>query len=175
MAKVEVDYREVFSQTIDGLDGDGLLLVTQGADGRPNVMTIGWGFIGTAWRQPVFVALVRPSRHTYKMLEQNGDFTVNLMPADMGDTVAYVGEVSGRDHDKFAERGLVAVPATKVRAPVLERALLQYECRVVEKTDMVPAATDPAIVAKHYASGNFHRFFFGQILAVRAEEGFVQK
>ena len=28
---------------------DGLLLVTAGADGKPNVMTIGWGTIGSIW------------------------------------------------------------------------------------------------------------------------------
>lgn len=172
MAKVAVDYRDVFARTIDGLDGDGLLLVTQGAEGRPNIMTVGWAFIGTAWRKQIFVALVRPSRHTYKMLEQNGDFTVNLLPADRGEDVAYCGEVSGREHDKFAERGLTAVPSAKVGAPVIEQALVQYECRTVQRTDVVPEAFDPAIVAKFYASGNFHRVFFGEIVAVREEEGF---
>ena len=174
MAKVEVDYRDVFARTVDGLEGDGLLLVTQGADGRPNVMTIGWGIVGTIWRRPIFMALVRPSRHTYAMLEQNGDFTVNLMPASLGDAVAYCGEVSGRDQDKIAERGLVTVPAAKVKAPVIEQALVQYECRVVQRTDMAPDATDPAIVAKFYATGNFHRLFFGEIVAVRAEEGIAK-
>jgi flavin reductase (DIM6/NTAB) family NADH-FMN oxidoreductase RutF len=172
VAKVDIDYRDVFARTIDGLDGGGLLLVTQGADGRPNVMTIGWGCVGTIWRRQIFVALVRPSRHTYKLLAENGDFTVNLMPLDLGETVAYCGEVSGREHDKFAERGLTLAPAAKVKAPVIEQALVQYECRTVQRSDVIPEAFDPAIVAKFYAKGDFHRVYFGEIVAVRAEEGF---
>ncbi len=171
MAKVDVDFRDVFPRTIDGLDGDGLLLVSQGANGKPNVMTIGWAAIGTIWRRQIFLALVRQSRHTHQLLEQNGDFTVNLMPADWGDAVAFCGDVSGREHDKFAEKGLKAVPAAKVRAPVIEQALVQYECRTVQKTDMNPANTDPAVVSRFYANGNFHTLYFGEIVAVRAEEG----
>jgi flavin reductase (DIM6/NTAB) family NADH-FMN oxidoreductase RutF len=174
MAKVEVDFRDVFSQTIDGLDGDGLLLVSQGADGKPNVMTIGWATVGTIWRRQIFLALVRPSRHTHQLLEQSGDFTVNVMPVELGDAVAVCGDVSGREHDKFAEQGLTAVPAAKVKAPVIEQALVQYECRTVQKTEMNPANTDPAIISRFYGQGNFHTLYFGEIVAVRAEEGFVK-
>ena len=174
MAKVDVDYRDYFAQTMDGLDGSGLLLVSVGRDGRPNVMTIGWGTVGTIWSRPIFVALVRPSRYTYGLLEQTGDFTVNLMPVELADVVAYCGEVSGREHDKFAERELVLAPGAKVKAPVIEQALLQYECRTVQKTDVVPEHFDPAIVGRFYPQGNYHRVYFGEILAVRAEEGFAK-
>jgi hypothetical protein len=34
MAKVDVDIRDVFALSIDGLDGNGLLLAAQGADGK---------------------------------------------------------------------------------------------------------------------------------------------
>jgi len=172
MAKVDVGFREFFPQTVDALDGDGLLLVSVDAQGRPNVMTIGWGAVGTIWGRPMFVALVRHSRHTYSRLDQTGDFTVNLMPPDMGDDVAYCGDVSGREHDKFAERGLALVPGSKVKAPVIGQALLQYECRTVQKTDVVPDNFAPAILARYYPEGDFHRIFFGEILATHAEEGF---
>ncbi|MHB1134851.1 MAG: flavin reductase family protein [Chloroflexota bacterium] len=175
MAKIEIDYRDVFAQTVDSLLGGGLLLATQGADGRANAMTIGWGLVGTIWRKPIFLCLVRPSRHSYTNLEQNGDFTVNLMPAELDEALAYCGEHSGRDGDKLAAQGLKTAPGSKVQAPVIEQALLQYECRAVQRTDVVPEAFDPAIVAKFYASGDFHRVYFGEIVAVHAEEGFVQK
>ena len=46
MAKVSMHYTDHFPLTIRQMTEDGLLLVTQGADGIPNVMTIGWGTIG---------------------------------------------------------------------------------------------------------------------------------
>ena len=65
MAKVRVRYTDLFAQTIQRMREDGLLLVTLGADGKANVMTIGWGTMGSIWSRPVFIVLVRPSRHTY--------------------------------------------------------------------------------------------------------------
>ena len=53
----------------------GILLTTK-AEGKVNTMTIGWGFLGIEWGKPIFVALVRESRHTKSMLDISGEFTV---------------------------------------------------------------------------------------------------
>ena len=45
MAKVPVRYTDYFALTVQRMREDGLLLVTADADGKPNVMTIGWGLI----------------------------------------------------------------------------------------------------------------------------------
>ena len=103
MAKVKVRYTDYFAQTIQRMREDGLLLVTMGADAKANVMTIGWGMMGCIWARPLFIVLVRPSRHTYTRLEQVGDFTVNVPPRELAAAVSHCGTVSGRDHDKFQE------------------------------------------------------------------------
>ena len=83
MPKVTIRYTDYFRETIQRMCEDGLLLVTSGADGKPNVMTIGWGTLGVIWGRPVFLVLVRPSRHTYRRLEQVGEFTVNVPPREL--------------------------------------------------------------------------------------------
>ena len=65
MAKVTIPYTDFFAETMRRMRDDGLLLVTTDAGGKPNVMTIGWGTIGSIWGRPVFVVLVRPSRYSY--------------------------------------------------------------------------------------------------------------
>ena len=60
MAKVKIDYKEVFAETMERMCDDGLLLVSQGKDNKPNIMTIGWGTIGSIWGKPTFIVLVRP-------------------------------------------------------------------------------------------------------------------
>ena len=55
----------------------GILLTTKRGD-EVNTMTIGWGTIGIEWGKPVFVAYVRESRHTRKLLDETGEFTVNI-------------------------------------------------------------------------------------------------
>ena len=88
MAKVIVLYTDYFAQTIERMDEEGLLLVTTGTDGKPNVMTIGWGTIGSIWARPIFIVLVRHSRHTYSFMEQVSDFTVNVLPRELAAAAA---------------------------------------------------------------------------------------
>lgn len=168
MSKVEACYTDYFKETLRAMTTDGLLLVSVDSKGKPNVMTIGWGSIGLIWGKPMFVVLVRPSRFTYGLIEQTGDFTVNVPPKGLAETVAYCGSVSGRDHDKFAEKGLTAIPAKRVKSPIIEQCVIHYECKVVHKNDVIPAELASEIPGEYYPEDNYHRIFFGEILSVYA-------
>ena len=133
-------------------------------------MTIGWGSIGVYWGKPIFVAPVRQSRYTYGCINKTGDFTVNVLPRKLADLATFCGTVSGRDHDKLAEAKLTAAPGLRVSSPIIEECVLSYECRVVHANDLVPKALDGDIERSAYPRGDHHRFFFGEILAVRAEK-----
>ena len=41
-------------------------------------MTISWGMLGIEWGKPVFITVIREGRFTRELLEQNGEFTVNI-------------------------------------------------------------------------------------------------
>lgn len=175
MAKVRVRYTDYFAQTIQRMREDGLLLVTQGGDGKPNVMTIGWGTMGSIWSRPVFIVLVRPSRHTYSRLEQASDFTVNVPPRDLAAAASYCGTVSGRDHDKFQEMHLTPIPSREVRPPILKECVVHYECRTLHRNDVVPEALAQAVREEAYPGGDFHRIYFGEIVAAYADEDAAQR
>lgn len=170
MAKIEVGYRDFLRETLDVLTDQGLLLVSVDSSGKPNAMAIGWGMIGEIWGKPIFAVLVRPSRYTYELIEATGDFTVNVPPKDLAEITAFCGTVSGRTHDKFAEKGLVAVPGRFVKSPTIEQCVINYECRVVHKNNIIPDFLSPQIKSSAYPMGDFHRVYFGEILAVYADE-----
>lgn len=170
MPKVAIRYTDYFAETMRRMRDDGLLLVTSGVDGRPNVMTIGWGTIGSIWSRPVFIVLVRPSRYSYTRLEEAGDFTVNVPPPELAEAAAYCGTVSGREHDKFLEKSLTPVPARQVRPPIIRECLVHYECRTLHRNDLVPDALAQAVVEQFYAQGDFHRVYFGEIVAAYADQ-----
>jgi len=169
MPKVAAKHTDYLRETLDALADPGCLLATRGNDGTQNAMTIGWGTIGIIWGRPVFVVLVRPSRHTWKLLEENGDFTVNVPPPELREAVGICGSRSRRDHDKFAETGLTPVPSRRVAAPVIEQCVIAYECRTIHRNHVVPEALAPAVARDCYRSGDFHTLYFGQILGVLAE------
>ncbi len=169
MAKRVTDYSDHIDGTIKAFGEDSVLLASCGKEGSPNVMAIGWGTIGIIWRRPIFVVLVRPSRYTHKLIEETGEFTVNIVPPQLKDVVQYCGTVSGRDHDKFKERKLTAIPSEKVKTPIIKECILHFECRVVNKNDLVPSELEKSIVSNLYPKGDFHRVYFGEILACQHE------
>ena len=169
MAKKEISYLEYAPVTLEALEHPGLLLVTQGEEGKPNIMTIGWAAMGNLWVCPCFIVLVRPSRHSYGLLEETGQFTVNVLPPDRANDAAYCGSVSGRDTDKFAECGLTAVPGRQVSVPIIGECVIHYECRVVHFNQVAPETMPNDFVETAYPGGDYHRLFFGEILTAYAE------
>ena len=170
MAKIEVGPTEYLPETLQALAHPGLLLVSLDGRQRPNAMTIGWGSIGIYWGVPVFVVPVRKSRHTYGCIEKTRDFTVNVLPRKLADLAMFCGTVSGRDHDKFAEAHLTTSRSLEVKSPIIEECVLHYECRAVHANDLVPKTLPRATLRSAYPRGDYHRFFFGEVVAVRAEQ-----
>lgn len=169
MTKKLIDFRDGLAETVKAFDEDRVLLVGQGKQGPPNAMAIGWGQVGIVWRKPIFTVLVRPSRYTYKLIEEAEDFTVNIVPPQLKEVVQYCGTVSGRDHDKFKEKSLTAIPSLKVKTPIIKECVLHFECRIVNKNDLKPSELAASIISGLYPKGDFHRLYFGDILACQKE------
>lgn len=169
MAKKIADYRNHAEETIRALGEGRVLLVSRGKEGLPNVMAIGWGTLGIFWRRPIFVVSVRPSHYSHKLIEKAGEFTVNIAPPQLKEVVKYCGTVSGRDHDKFKEKGLTAIPSERVKTPIIKECIIHFECRVVYKSDLIPSELEKTIIPSSYPNGDFHRFYFGEILACQSE------
>ena len=170
MTKIEKAYTDYLKETNKMLGHGGLLLASVDAQGKPNAMTIGWGTIGTIWGKPIFIVMVRPSRHTFSLIESSGDFTVNVPAPNLKDKVSFCGTVSGRDHDKFKEKELTAVHGKQVKSPIIQECSIHYECKVVHKNDVIPDELSDDIRNRAYRNGDFHRIFFGEILAVYADD-----
>ncbi len=58
---------------------------------------------------------VRPSRHSYGLIKENMQFTLNLTTAEMAKATDWIGVKSGRDYDKWKETGLTPVAGVAVR------------------------------------------------------------
>jgi flavin reductase (DIM6/NTAB) family NADH-FMN oxidoreductase RutF len=175
MGKQAVGHTDHFAEVMRIMGARGLLVGSYDAERKANLMTIGWGTVGIAWQKPVWVVMVRPSRYTYKNIERGECFTVNVPTADMAKTCSLCGSKSGRDTDKFAACGLTAEPAGLVEAPIVAESPLVYECKVVHKNDVLSPHLAEEIRKTAYAGGDFHRIFWGEILATRAEPDAAQR
>jgi len=165
MERRQINYDDRLGLTLRKLRAPGLLLAARGLhDEPPNIMTIGWATFGIIWGKPLCIVLVRPSRYTYRLIEACQDFSVNVPAEGMDDIVAYCGTVSGRDHAKFAEKGLTAAPSNSISSPVVAECLVHYECKVVHHNDVVPATLAPELKSAAYPTGDYHRLYYGEIL-----------
>ncbi|TVQ35472.1 MAG: flavin reductase family protein [Spirochaetaceae bacterium] len=154
---------DIMRQCIQRL-GDGGVFLVSGTQANP--MTIGWGVIGRVWGRPVFQVLVRPSRHSFSLVEALGEFTVCIPDANHKQALALCGSRSGRELNKIEACGLSVSRSAHVGVPFITECVAHYECRVIHVNDVVNAALDPQIVADSYPAGDFHRVYFGEILGV---------
>jgi flavin reductase (DIM6/NTAB) family NADH-FMN oxidoreductase RutF len=169
MPMQDVRYDQYFTEVMRVMTSRGLLLTSRSRDGRANSMIIGWGLIGSIWGLPVWTVLVRPSRYTYELIEQTGDFTISVPGPGMEKACQICGSSSGRGRDKLALAGLKAAPARKVSSPVIEGCIVQYECRVLHKSDLQPGTLVQSILTGSYPNGDFHRTYWGEIVAAYAD------
>lgn len=153
-------------ETLKKLKNPGLLLVSANKAGKSNVMTIGWGLIGTFWRMPMFVIAVRPSRYTHRFIEQSKEYTVNVPADGMDKIVETCGTVSGRKIDKIRECNITLKKAKKIRTPTIRQCKIHYECQVVHKLEINPKKVPRDIAKELYPRPDYHTLYFGKILAV---------
>ncbi|MEF2836739.1 MAG: flavin reductase family protein [Oscillospiraceae bacterium] len=148
----------------------GILLTTKSGD-KVNTMTIGWGKIGIEWNRPVFIAYVRETRYTKSMLENSGEFTVNIPYGQLDSNIlGYCGKKSGRDTDKIADLGLTLVESDVVSVPGIKELPLTLECRVIYKQAQDLNMLPDEILQRFYpvmdAEGfrDYHITYYGEIV-----------
>lgn len=110
-------------------------LVTVGDMESSNVITIGWtGILATV--PPKTYISVRPSRYSYGILKERGEFVINLPSADMARSVDFAGIYTGAKMDKFEKCGFIKAESNKVSAPTIAQCPVSIECKVCQVIPM---------------------------------------
>ena len=126
-------------------------------DGRSNIITVAWA--GTVCTNPPMVSIsVRPSRYSYKMIEDIGEFVINLTNESLVKACDYCGVVSGRDVDKFKKTGLTPIPMEHVRAMGIGESPVNMECRVTEKREL-----------------GSHTMFIAEVVGVTVDDSYMDE
>lgn len=150
----------------------GGILVTVRVDDAVNSIAIGWGTIGIEWNKPLFQIYVRECRHSKSMLDEAGEFTVNV-PLERSERtkeiVAFCGTKSGLDVDKVAALGLTLVESEAISAPAIQELPLTLECRVVYATRQDGRKMPADVMQKFYPDWaenpeDVHTVYYGEIV-----------
>ncbi|HQF62845.1 MAG: flavin reductase [Longilinea sp.] len=154
---------------------DQWLLLTSGdfEEKRFNAMTVSWGSLGVMWNRPFAQVVVRPTRYTFEFMEKYETFTLCAFPMQYRPALQLLGARSGRDSNKMAECGLTAVAASQVGAPAYAEAELVIECQKIYWQDFDPDHFLDPKIGNNYAGKDYHRVYYGQILAVSGIEQYL--
>jgi flavin reductase (DIM6/NTAB) family NADH-FMN oxidoreductase RutF len=127
-----------------------VVLITCGSKEQPNIMSL--NRISSCNAEPPMLAIsVRPGRYSHGLIEQFGEFVVNIPPPYLEPESDYVGVTTGRDENKWQARNLTPLRAEMVAPPLIAECPVNLECRVVQHLSL------PS-----------HTVFIGQVVAMHA-------
>jgi flavin reductase (DIM6/NTAB) family NADH-FMN oxidoreductase RutF len=132
-------------------------LVTCAHNGRENVFTVAWTGIVNTHPPKTYIA-VRPSRFSYELIKESGEFAINLTTRDLVRAADWCGVHTGAKVDKFERCRLTREEASDVSCPILSESPLALECRVC---DVISLGT--------------HDMFLADIVAVDVDESLLDK
>lgn len=126
-------------------------------EGNPNIITVAWA--GTVCTNPPMVSIsVRPERYSYHMIDETGEFVINLTTEKLAYATDYCGVRSGKDVDKFKELHLTPEKAEYVNAPLIAESPVNIECKVVKKE--TPGS---------------HHIFLAEVKAVHVDDAYMDQ
>ncbi len=132
-------------------------MVSCGTMEHPNILTIAWtGIINT--KPPKTYISVRPSRYSYELIKQSGEFVINLTTSSLVRAADFCGVRSGKDINKFECCQLTPEQATVLSAPMIAESPLSMECKVSE---IIPLGT--------------HDMFLADVIAVNVDQQYIDQ
>lgn len=131
------------------------VMVSCGTMEKSNIITIAWtGIINTI--PPKTYVSIRPTRHSYEIIKESGEFVINLTTSALAKSADTCGVYTGRKVDKFARCGLTKEESSLVSCPMIAESPLSLCCRVTEilplgshdmfLADIVGVEVDPALI-----------------------------
>lgn len=132
------------------------VLVTCGnEDSGYGIMTASW--TGTVCTNPAMCYVsVRKERHSYQLIKDTMQFTLNLTTEAMAHATDWCGVRSSRDYDKWAATGLTPHAGVAVDCPSVEQSPVSIECRVTQILEL-----------------GSHDMFIGEVLNVVVDDEFL--
>jgi len=133
------------------------VMVSCGTTDKANIITVAWtGTVNT--KPPMTYVSIRPTRHSYGIIKEAGEFVINLTPTSLIKKADYCGIYTGAKVDKFAKCKLTKHTVEEVSVPLIAECPMSLCCRV---TEVVPLGT--------------HDMFIADIVAVYADDALLDE
>lgn len=133
------------------------VMVSCGTMEKSNIITVAWTGIINSDPAMVYIS-VRPSRYSYNMIKEQGEFVINLTTKDLAKATDWCGCRSGEKYDKFKEMKLTKEKANFVNCPMIKESPVSIECKVKEIREL-----------------GSHHMFIADVLSIDADEKYIDE
>ncbi len=131
-------------------------VITVGIGDEANLITL--AYVGKVCLNPPIIAIsIQPRRHSYKLIEDHGEFVLNYPTIDQLREMDYCGTRSGRDVNKWEELKLTKEKGLVVEVPLIKEFHWNMECKVIQRTEL-----------------GTHVCYFGEVVATHSDPQFVK-
>lgn len=110
-----------------------VVLLTTADQNRRNVMTLSWHMM-VEFEPPLLACVVSSDDFSFTALNATQECVIAIPAIELAEKVVAIGNVSGRNVDKFRSFGLTPVTAQQVCAPLIAECFVNLECRVVDSS-----------------------------------------
>ena len=133
------------------------VMVTCGTMEKANIVTVAW--TGTINSDPAMCYIsLRPSRYSYNIIKESGEFVINLTTRDLVRATDWCGCRTGAKFDKFKEMRLTKQKANFVKCPLIKESPASIECKVKEIKEL-----------------GSHHMFIAEVLSIDANEEYIDE
>ena len=133
------------------------VMVSCGNMEKSNIITVAWTGILNTNSAMVYIS-VRPTRYSYNLIKESGEFVINLTTKDLAYATDWCGVKTGAKVDKFAEMHLTKEKAKFVKCPMIKESPVSVECKVKEIKEL-----------------GSHHMFVAEVLAINADEKYIDE
>lgn len=135
-------------------------IITSAQGNKRNIMAAAWTM--PLDFSPARVAVViDKNTYTRELVNASGEFGLQFPMRKIAQLTLDVGEVSGRDIDKFSHFDIKTFPAANIAAPFIDNCIGWLECKVIrqgaEEMDLIVGEVVAAYAdAEQFQQGRWH-------------------
>lgn len=108
-----------------------IVLASSTYQGESNIMTMGW-YTVMEFTPSLIGCIISNQNYSFDMIKKSKQCVINIPTQDMAKKVIGIGNCSGAKVDKFHKFTLTAIPASKVKAPLIQECYANFECQIMD-------------------------------------------
>ncbi len=131
-------------------------VISVGVGEKANLITL--AYVGKVCADPpIVVVSIRPSRHSYDLIENHKEFVINYPTLEQLKETDYCGTHSGRNIDKWKELNLTKEEPSVIEVPLIKQFPWNMECKVINRLEL-----------------GSHICYFGKVVATHSDPKYVK-